>query len=68
MYADLKSEPIRLLLRPAEAAEALAISERTLWGLTRDGKIPSLRVGRCLRYDHAALRRWVDSRQSVAKG
>ena len=41
----------KLLLRPPEAAEALAISDRTLWGLTKAGEIPCVRFGRSVRYD-----------------
>ena len=36
----------RLALRPREAAEALGISDRTLWGLTSPrGPIPCIRMG-----------------------
>ena len=35
-----------LLLKPLEAAKALAISHRTLWELTRSGKIPHVRLSR----------------------
>ena len=31
-----------LLLKPKQAAEALAISPRTLWALTASGEIPSV--------------------------
>lgn len=36
------NHPERLLLRPREAAQALGISERTLWGLD----LPQVRVGK----------------------
>jgi excisionase family DNA binding protein len=39
------SESPSLALRPREAAKALGISTRLLWQLTKDGKIPSVRVG-----------------------
>jgi excisionase family DNA binding protein len=48
-----------LLLTPREAAAALAVSERTLWGLTNDGAIAALRIGRCVRYRFADLEAWV---------
>lgn len=38
------------LLRPREAADLLAISERTLWALTKQGVIPCVRLGRSVRY------------------
>ncbi len=55
----------RLLLTPREAAEALRISERKLWGLTASGQIPSLRIGRSVRYDINDLRDWIDERKGV---
>lgn len=54
--------PRKLALRPREAAAALSVSERTLWGWTRDGKVPHLRQGRNILYPVAALERWMDSR------
>jgi excisionase family DNA binding protein len=40
----------KLLLTPREAAQALAISERHLWGLTKAGTIKAIRLGRAVRY------------------
>jgi len=53
-----------LLLRPREAAQALAISERTLWGLTKTGTIPCVRLGRSVRYDVADLREAIAARKA----
>jgi excisionase family DNA binding protein len=61
----------RLLLKSREAAEALGISERTLWELTARGEIPVIRIpgrgkeARSLRYDVEDLRAWID-RQKIA--
>ena len=56
--------PDRLAVPPREAARLLSISERTLWGLTAPrGPIPAVRLGRSVRYDVGALRRWLDSHQ-----
>jgi excisionase family DNA binding protein len=49
----------RLLLTQREAAQALAVSERTLWQLTHDGAIPAVRIGRAVRYRLEDLRAWV---------
>ena len=38
------------LVNAKVAAGMLAISERTLWTLTKDGTIPSIRLGRSVRY------------------
>jgi len=44
------------LIKPRQAALYLALSERTLWGLTRDGAIPAVRLGkRAIRYDKIDL-------------
>lgn len=52
-----------ILLRPRDAASALAISQRTLWTLTAGGQIPCIRLGRSVRYSAAELRRWAQTRQ-----
>jgi excisionase family DNA binding protein len=52
------------LLRPAAAAEYLAISERKLWQLTATSRIPAIRIDRSVRYDMADLDRFI----LVAKG
>lgn len=54
----------RLLLKPDEAAAALAVSPRCLWGLTKAGDLPAVRIGRAVRYDLADLRAWIDARKS----
>lgn len=54
--------PEPLLLTPRDAAQALAVSERTLWGLTAPrGPLPAVRIGRAVRYSRDALARWVDA-------
>lgn len=56
----------RLLLTARAAAEALAISPRMLWELTRRGELTPIRVGgrgiaaRALRYDMRDLLAWID--------
>lgn len=47
--SDMQSESLQLLTS-RQTAELLAISERTLWTLTRDGTIPAVRLGRSVRY------------------
>jgi excisionase family DNA binding protein len=55
-----------ILLKSEEAAELLKIGERTLWQLTKEGKIPYVRVGKCLRYRPEALREWARSQETPA--
>ena len=54
----------KISLRPREAAQALGISPRTLWGLTAPrGPIPCVRVGsgsrRTVLYPTAELQAWL---------
>lgn len=49
-----------LLLTPKQAAEALAISPRKLWGMTASGEIPHVRLGRCKRYAIADLEDFIE--------
>lgn len=51
--------PQPMLVPPREAARLLAISERTLWSLTRSREIPHVRLRRCVRYDIEDLREWI---------
>ena len=50
-----------LLLTPPQAAEALAISPRKLWGMTASGEIPHVRIGRSVRYQVDDLRDWIEA-------
>jgi len=43
------------LLTTREAAELLAVCERTLWELTRSGEIPCVRIRRSVRYRPESL-------------
>ncbi len=48
-----------MLLTPRQAARALNISERTLWQRTKDGVIPSVKLGHLVRYCPDDLRNWI---------
>jgi excisionase family DNA binding protein len=56
-------EQFQLAFRPKDAAHALGISPRMLWQLTRDGKIPHIRLGRCIRYPIKDLQAWMSQQQ-----
>ena len=45
-----------LLLTAPEVAKSLAVSPRTVWGLTASGALPCIRIGRAVRYDVEDLR------------
>jgi excisionase family DNA binding protein len=54
-----------LLLTAAEAAKALSISQRTLWGLTKSGELPCVRInGWTVRYDPADLKAWIEKQKN----
>jgi len=61
-----------LALRPREAAKALGISPRLLWQLTKDGRIPCVRVGggkrKTVLYPLADLQAWLSRESNTAKG
>ena len=51
------------LLTVREAAQVLAVSERTLWSLTKKGHVRCVRIGtRGKRYDPAALAAFIERR------
>jgi excisionase family DNA binding protein len=56
-----------LLLRTRDAAALLAVSQRTLWTMTRDGEIPVVRVRRTVRYLVSDLTAWVMKHRGFAR-
>lgn len=59
----------KLLLTLREAAEQLAVSERTLWTLAKEKAIPSIRVGpRGLRFRFEALQEWILKQEQQSAG
>jgi excisionase family DNA binding protein len=56
--------PLAALLTSREAATILNVSARTLWTLTNEGDLPSVRVGHSVRYDPADLRAWIERRKT----
>jgi excisionase family DNA binding protein len=67
MNRKLSIEPVAaILIDGREAAHRLAISPRTLWQLTKDRVVPSIRIGKCVRYRMADLEEW--TRRQIEKG
>jgi excisionase family DNA binding protein len=50
----------RLMLRPAEAADAIGVSRSKAYELIAEGQIPSVKLGGCVRVPVAALQAWID--------
>lgn len=61
----LQADSNALALRPKDAAQALGIGQRLLWQLTKQGRIPHLRLGRCVVYPVDALIAWLE-RQTIS--
>ena len=59
--------PLKLALRPREAARALGLSSRKLWSMTASGEVPHVRLGRAILYPIDSLREWL-ARQVEGKG
>jgi excisionase family DNA binding protein len=50
------------LLRPDEAATLLAVKTSWIYDAVRAGNLPCIRVGRHIRFTHAMLEEWLQSR------
>ena len=48
------------MLTARQAADALSISPRKLWEMTKHNEIPHVRLGKCVRYPLVDLRRWIN--------
>jgi len=56
----------RLLLKPAEAAEAMGVSRSRAYELIADGSIPSIKLGASVRVPLQTLREWIDRQVAVS--
>lgn len=52
-------QPERLLLKPAEAANAIGVGRSKMYSLIASKEVPSVRIGGCVRVPLEALREWV---------
>lgn len=62
---ELPSAAPPQLLTPRLAAKVLAVSERTLWSMTKCGEIAAVRIGRSIRYDPRDLNRCIENSKSA---
>ena len=53
------------LIKCREAAAYLGICERKLWELEKDGRIPSVRIDRAVRFDIGDLDAFIQSAKGV---
>ncbi len=60
----MKKEKERsVLLTPDEVAEMLRVARKTVIVMARDGRIPSLHVGRRVRFDAVEIELWLDDQR-----
>lgn len=55
------------LLTYREAAKVLGVTERTIWTLVNDGRLPAVRFGRSVRIDPADLRGFITRARSAVE-
>ncbi len=66
MYASRdRVESQKMLISAHDAARALSISEKTLWTMTAEKRIPCVRIGRRVLYSPADLVTWIEQQKSV---
>jgi excisionase family DNA binding protein len=65
--ATLKTDDLALLTTK-QAAERLSIGARKLWTLTNCGKIPHVRIGKCVRYRPGDLAAYVEAHTQTGRG
>jgi excisionase family DNA binding protein len=53
----------KLLLKPAEVAKILGIGRSLIYELIAQRKIPSIRLGRCIRVPSESLERWIKEKE-----
>lgn len=59
-------DAVPYLLGSREAAKVLAVSERTLWGITSPrGELPAVYIGRAVRYDPNDLLAFIERQKGV---
>ena len=58
---DRPNTALRLLLRPAEVAEALGIGRSKVYELIHAGELPSIRIGGSIRVPLDRLASWIES-------
>jgi excisionase family DNA binding protein len=55
------------LLTPDEVADLLGVKKSTIYQWTRQGFIPHVKLGRCLRFREARVLEWVEKRSEAGR-
>ena len=61
MTPERQTADAPLLWTPRETAKALSICGKTLWSLTRAGRLPCVRIGRAVRYSRDDILRFIEA-------
>lgn len=56
--------PREALLTPEEVAAMLRVARKTVVVMAREGKLPSVRVGRFVRFERGQIEHWIDRHRS----
>lgn len=59
---------VEKLMTYRQAGELLGVTERTIWTLVDQGKLPAVRFGRSVRIDPVDLRVYIDRCKTNTKG
>ena len=51
------------LMTVAETAEYLNCNQQSLRKWVREKRIPSIRIGKCIRFRESSLKRWIDKQE-----
>ena len=55
------------LLRPSEAKELIGCELSTIYAWAYKGKIPSIKIGKLLRFSPTSLAKWISQHERKAK-
>lgn len=66
--ADFEQRPHDRLMTADEVADWLRVPRSTVYQLTRSRRIPLLKVGRRVLFDHASVAAWVEARTIQPRG
>lgn len=65
--SENKGVSIDGLLTAQEAAKLLTVSPRTVWALTKAGALPSIRIGRSVRYSRQDIEAFIAARRTTTR-
>jgi len=65
-YLDNTEIEYKRLIKVRQAAQYLGISERKLWQLTKDQRVPAIKFDRVVRYDIADLDEFIAKAKGIA--